>query len=106
MDRFDETKSSASTWIYTISLNLCNRHLRDFYTRRHIVKKYIKEQNMMIDLLLIKEMLLLKTMFINLVLMTEMRMAKGIMDFVWRIVNVFELIRKEQHIITGGTIPP
>jgi RNA polymerase sigma-70 factor (ECF subfamily) len=39
-DRFDETKSSVSTWIYTISRNLCNRHLRDFYTRRHIVKKY------------------------------------------------------------------
>ncbi|MDR2783392.1 MAG: sigma-70 family RNA polymerase sigma factor [Treponema sp.] len=39
-DRFDETKSSMSTWIYTISRNLCNRYLRDFYTRRHIVKKY------------------------------------------------------------------
>jgi RNA polymerase sigma-70 factor (ECF subfamily) len=39
-DRFDKTKSSESTWIYTISRNLCNRYLRDFYTRRHIAKKY------------------------------------------------------------------
>jgi RNA polymerase sigma-70 factor (ECF subfamily) len=39
-DRFDKTKSSESTWIYAISRNLCNRHLRDFYTHRHIVKKY------------------------------------------------------------------
>jgi RNA polymerase sigma-70 factor (ECF subfamily) len=38
--RFDETKSSESTWIYTITRNLCNRHLRDFYTRRNIEKKY------------------------------------------------------------------
>ncbi|MDR1468073.1 MAG: sigma-70 family RNA polymerase sigma factor [Spirochaetaceae bacterium] len=40
IDRFDETKSSESTWIYTICRNLCNRHLRDFYNRRYIEKKY------------------------------------------------------------------
>jgi RNA polymerase sigma-70 factor (ECF subfamily) len=38
--RFDKTKSSESTWIYTISRNLCNRYLRDFYAHRHIAKKY------------------------------------------------------------------
>jgi RNA polymerase sigma-70 factor (ECF subfamily) len=38
--RFDRTKSSESTWIYTISRNLCNRHLRDFYIHRSIAEKY------------------------------------------------------------------
>ncbi|MDR2053629.1 MAG: RNA polymerase sigma factor [Treponema sp.] len=38
--RFDKTKSSESTWIYSISRNLCNRHLRDFYNRRDIIMKF------------------------------------------------------------------
>jgi hypothetical protein len=43
----------------------------------------LKEQHIILNLLLIKEMLLLKT----------------IMDFVCRKVKVFKLISKEQHII-------
>jgi RNA polymerase sigma-70 factor (ECF subfamily) len=39
-DRFDKTKSSESTWIYSISRNLCNRSLRDFYKRRNIMMKF------------------------------------------------------------------
>ncbi|MDR0410278.1 MAG: sigma-70 family RNA polymerase sigma factor [Spirochaetaceae bacterium] len=35
--RFDKTKSSESTWIYSICRNLCNRRLRDFYKRRNII---------------------------------------------------------------------
>jgi RNA polymerase sigma-70 factor (ECF subfamily) len=38
--RFDKTKSSESTWIYSISRNLCNRYLRDFYKRRDIIMKF------------------------------------------------------------------
>jgi RNA polymerase sigma-70 factor (ECF subfamily) len=37
-DRFDETKSAQSTWIYAISRNILNRYLRDTYTRNHILQ--------------------------------------------------------------------
>jgi RNA polymerase sigma-70 factor (ECF subfamily) len=37
-DRFDPKKASEVTWLFTIARNLLNRRLRDFYTRRKIVK--------------------------------------------------------------------
>jgi RNA polymerase sigma-70 factor (ECF subfamily) len=40
-DRFDRVRASESTWIYIICRNLCNRHLRNKYTRHRIIKKYI-----------------------------------------------------------------
>jgi len=36
-DRFDPSRASESTWIYTICRNLLNRHLRDTYTQRRII---------------------------------------------------------------------
>jgi RNA polymerase sigma-70 factor (ECF subfamily) len=39
-DRFDNRKSSESTWIYTISRNICNRYFRDNATHEAIIKKY------------------------------------------------------------------
>jgi RNA polymerase sigma-70 factor (ECF subfamily) len=44
-DRFDNTKSSESTWIYTISRNICNRYFRDTTTHKSIVKKYGNPEN-------------------------------------------------------------
>ncbi|MDR3200550.1 MAG: sigma-70 family RNA polymerase sigma factor [Spirochaetales bacterium] len=37
-ERYDETRASESTWIYTICRNLCNRHLRDTYKSKEFVK--------------------------------------------------------------------